>query len=38
MYATPGCQGEAARDAAEALTPLLDTLAGIDWDNLEPRR
>jgi hypothetical protein len=31
-----GGQGQAARDAVDALAPLLDTLAGIDWDDLEP--
>jgi hypothetical protein len=37
MYTTVECQGETARDAAAALTLLLDALAGINWDDLEPQ-
>jgi hypothetical protein len=36
MYVTVERQGDTARDAVDALAPLLDTLAGIDWDDLDP--
>lgn len=36
MYDTVVDQETAAQQAAEALAPLLDTLAAVDWDDLDP--
>ena len=36
MFDTVVDRGEVAQEAADALAPLLDTLAAIDWDDLDP--